>query len=172
MNLNENTCRVLLTLASDMAIITQTPDGLLVTAKAEVRSGWARMMLVGLLSPFDGVFDLCNAITIPRSHLPPNFSLTTAPDEAVALSYAESRTQAPAEPVAVKLSQKEVYINQLRENFKPRMATATVSQAVKFLMSKGITADEIIAATGVSEATLYRSLRLSAKTSPAPEAVT
>jgi predicted DNA-binding transcriptional regulator AlpA len=50
------------------------------------------------------------------------------------------------------------------------MATATVSQALKFLMSEGMTADEVIAATGISEATLYRSLRLSAETSPTPEA--
>src|SRR5208283_1353579 len=103
--------RVLLRLAGDMAEITQTPEGLLVTAKDKVRSGWARVMLVGLLSPFDGVFDLCSNITIPRSHLPPGFSLNPPPDELLPLSYAESK--APAEPVAVKLSPKEIYINQL-----------------------------------------------------------
>ena len=156
-----------------MAVIKETSDGLLVTAKAEVRSGWARMMLVGLLSPFDGVFDLCSNITIPRSHLPEGFSLHPPPDEAVALSYAESKTQAPAEPVAVKLSQKELYVNQLRENFKPRMTPAEVSQAIKFLAQLGMNNEEIVAETGASLATVYRSHRhrLSAEKSVVPEII-
>ncbi len=166
MTLSENNCRVLLTLASDMAVITETPDGLLVTAKAEVRSGWARMMLVGLLSPFDGVFDLCSNITIPRSHLPSGFNLNPPPDEA--LSYEEPRT---AEPLAVKLSQKEVYVNQLRENFKPRMTPAEVSQAIKFLAELGMNNEEIVAETGASPSTVYRSHRhrLSAENRVAPD---
>jgi DNA-binding phage protein len=106
-----------------------------------------------------------SVIRIPRRNLPDGFNLNPPPDEV--LSYAES--QSPAEPV--KLSQKQLYVNQLKENFKPRMSTATVSQAVKFLLSEGMTADEVIAATGISEATLYRSLRLSVETSPTPEAV-
>jgi hypothetical protein len=83
MVLSENNARVLLRLAGEVAVIVETPTELVVTAKST--SPWQRVMLVGLLSPFDGVFDLCKTITIPRSHLPPNFSLTIAPDEAVAL---------------------------------------------------------------------------------------
>ena len=167
MVLSETNTRVLLTLAKDMATITQTPDGLLVVPLPEVRR-WDLVMLIGLMSPFDGTFDMWNSvIRIPRRNLPDGFNLNPPPDEA--LSYAESK--APAEPVAVKLSPKEIYINQLKENFKPRLASATVSQALKFLMNEGMTANEVIAATGISEATLYRSLKLSPETSPTAEAV-
>ena len=153
MVLSETNTRVLLTLATKMATITQTSDGLLVVPHPEVRR-WDLVMLVGLMSPFDGVFDMWNSvIRIPWRNLPDGFNLNPPPDEAVALSYVESRTQSPAEPVAVKLSQKQVYVNQLKENFKPRMSTATVSQAVKFLIGEGMTADEVIATTGRTNGT-------------------
>jgi len=167
MVLSENNTRVLLKLAGEVAVIVETPTEIRVTAKSS--NPWERVMLVGLLSPFDGVFDCSRTVTIPRSHLPNGFNLNPLPDEAVALSYAESRAAAPAEPV--KLSQKEVCLKQLKENFRRRMSQEEVAIAVRFLLSQGMSADQVVAETGASLSTVYRSLRLSAETSPAPEAV-
>ena len=161
MVLSETNTRVLLTLATKMATITETPEGLLVVPHQEVRR-WDLVMLVGLMSPFDGIFDMWNSvIRIPRGKLPDGFNLNPPPDEAVALSYAESK---PAEPVAVKLSQKQVYVNQLKENFRRRMSQEEVTAAVRFLLSQGMSADQIVAETGASLSTVYRSLRLPAET--------
>lgn len=161
MVLSETNTRVLLVLATKMATITQTPDGLLVVPHPEVRR-WDLVMLVGLLSPLDGIFNLWSSvISIPKRNLPEGFILNAPPDETFALAHVEAKTQETAEPVAVKLSQKDVYLNQLRENFRLRMQPAEVSQILKFLIREGMTADEIIAATGISSATLYRCIRVS-----------
>ncbi len=131
-----------------MAVITETPDGLLVTAKAELRSGWARMMLVGLLSPFDGVFDLCSNITIPRNHLPKGFNLNPPPDETLSLKCAV------ATPTL-----KEATVQKLRENFSNRMAPEEVAESIRLLVAEGMTSEEIVAETGASPSTVYRATR-------------
>lgn len=163
MVLSETNTRVLLMLATKMATITQTPDGLQVVPHPEVRR-WDLVMLVGLLSPLDGIFNLWSSvISIPKRNLPEGFILNAPPDETFALSYVETKAQETV--VAVKLSEKDVCIQKLTRNFKQRMTPVEVSQALKFLIGEGLKPEEIMAETGISSATLYRCIKVSVENS-------